>query len=287
MSSTQFTADRVLEWGKEAAAALIDRDVPLVQSIAQIAEAHALETVEKIARVCEAANHEVFRSLRGDSMEKLFAFDTAQAKDVVARLNSPPEEVAKVATGDYEEPPPSESLELTVDEVFDHLFPKQAKDIVAQRHLRQKQADLVAQRNSLTAAKSEFQARQVRLETDQQRAEDRLYQRVKEMILEGKTFQEAYDRVVSGDVTGSSMALMGQILKRLKQENLVDEAARLPDERGDFHAFDPENPVQKEAREVFNLQAKLACYEEAEHSCDVDIARIEAEYHALEAEKAA
>jgi len=77
---------RLETMGSEAADAFLARGTPLNEKINKIAQENGLST-DEIARVCEMANHEVFRRKYASEDNKMFEFPLADAKEVIAGFN--------------------------------------------------------------------------------------------------------------------------------------------------------------------------------------------------------
>ena len=289
---SSFSAQQALLWGEQAGDRLIEDNIDLSTSIAKIAQEHSLNT-EQIARVVEAANHHVWRRLHKTAMDRLFSFNVANLESVLGALQNPPSEVKAAGwrggtpDGDYQEPPPDEeSLSLSVDEVFDLAFPKVAENVLdARLRKREKLVELVVARNKVAQAQSHIQASQIGASVVQSRSEDELLRQAEQLLLSGKTWEETYHQLVGGGggyPMGEVRSLMGRVLDRLKQKNLVGEGESLPENGVPPPGVAGGESLHKAAQQALSKAAEVRIFAQAQKRCQEKIAQLHAAFEAAE-----
>ena len=244
MTERSVTPGQIITWARDVAGGFLQRDVPLFDGVKKVAMDNGLNH-EQISRVCEAANHAVFNSTFKTNPNRLFEFPVVKGEEVIEALSMPTSKTASINTRDYDQPPPS-PLSMSCDEVFDKIFPKTAGAMRSEYESAEAVSRARAEMNKVAAAEGELRSQVVGSDMRRDREEDEFYQLVRQMLLEGQSFEEVYENLmidresVESDAMSSTTvrSLMERIMERLKAENLIDTSTELPDETPKMQMMD-------------------------------------------------
>lgn len=251
-------------WTAKVAAGYLHDDVEPSDAILKLAVDNEL-TGDQVRRLCEACNHMIFKELFSKSAEDVFDFPVADHAKVMALMgetDGAASDAEKTAQLDFARAP-GEVLPGSgdiLDRVFRSMFPKNAVDMDARygSAVKQRRKTVLALRNKVSEARAIVESRKIAEEMALGRQGDKIYHGVRQMILSGQPLEDVYQFVhnlyPAEDLTSAS-GVFSEILRRLKEDNLVDPAAEV-------EAFEPaakivnrEHPV---AREISSFRERTA-----------------------------
>ena len=244
MPERSVTPGQIITWARDVATGFIEKDVPLFDGVKKVAMDNGLNQ-EQISRVCEATNHAVFNTTFKTNPNRLFEFPVVKGEEVIDALSMPSSKTASINSRDYDQPPPS-PLTMSCDEVFDQIFPKTASSMRSEYEEAEEVSRLRAEMNKIAAAEGDLRSQAVGSDMRRDHEEDDFYQLVRQMLIEGQTFEEVYENLmidresIENDTMSATTVrtLLERILDRLKAENLVDPATELPEDTPKMQMMD-------------------------------------------------
>lgn len=269
MPERTVTPGQILTWANEIANGFVNKGESLFDGAKKVAMDHGLNE-HQISLVCQGSNQATFKAMSTTNPNMLFEFPVVKGEDVVSALSAPQTKVAAIDDSDYKGPPPRSPLAMSIDEVFERLFPKVASDkpslgVMAEQ--AEKLSKLSAEINKAAAMEGEARSMAVGADIRRDQREEDFYQVVRTMLLEGKTLEEVYDDLmidkdsVEDDMVSSSevKSLMRTIMDRLKAENLIDQAQEMPNDTPAMQVSTSDNkPEYKTASARFTALVKQA-----------------------------
>lgn len=240
MPEKSVTPGQILEWGKQVANGLLNDGISLFDGTKKIAMDNGLNE-HQINRVAEASNQSVFKSAFHTNPNKLFEFPVVKGEEVIQALSMPTTKTASIDDSDYSQPPPTVKLAMDYDEVFDRIFPKTASEKPSLRQEYEEKEEISKLRiefNKVSAMEGDIRSMAVGSDMRREDKEDEFYHQVRQMLLEGKSFEEVYENLMLDHAgmdgeTASQVeikSLIERIMDRLKAENLIDSAEEVPDD---------------------------------------------------------
>lgn len=227
--------DNLHKWANDAADRQVDDNIPLTDTVFQTAKDNGL-LPEQIKRICELANHRMFSRLFQSGSDKVFDFPIADHSVIIMMLQKKPDSMPSTSTptqvcdtNDYESAPSPSMDKALLDQVFGSMFPQRdAPDIPFLDGESPERRAIIIRINKTAAALSELQTQKMAAEVSLNDKDEEIYNAIKQMILKGKTLEDAfnyfsnlYPAVELAAATGS----FNKILDRLKEENIVNPDA--------------------------------------------------------------